>query len=89
MIPGLGKSRGKGNGYPLRYSCLENRTNRVAWQAVQSMGLQRAGNDWQLTLLGVSCLIMGQDSHEDLADWNYIGILQIIETIYSKYAIKN
>ena len=32
---------------------------------------------------------MGQDSHEDLADWNHIGILQIIETIYSKYTIKN
>lgn len=32
----------------------------------------------QLTLF-----TMGQSSHEDLADWNYIGILQIIETIYT------
>ena len=24
MIPGLGRSPGKGNGYPLQYSCLEN-----------------------------------------------------------------
>ena len=23
-IPGLGRSPGKGNGYPLQYSCLEN-----------------------------------------------------------------
>ena len=23
-IPGLGRSPGEGNGYPLRYSCLEN-----------------------------------------------------------------
>jgi len=23
-IPGLGKSPGEGNGYPLQYSCLEN-----------------------------------------------------------------
>ena len=24
LIPGLGTSPGKGNGYPLQYSCLEN-----------------------------------------------------------------
>ena len=32
-IPGLERSPGKGNGYPLRYSCLENLTDRGAWQA--------------------------------------------------------
>jgi len=32
-IPGLGKSPGEGNGYPLQYSCLENSMDRVAWQA--------------------------------------------------------
>ena len=34
LIPGLGRSLGEGNGYPLQYSGLEN-----------SMGLQRAGYD--------------------------------------------
>ena len=24
---------GEGHGYPLQYSCLENRTDRAAWQA--------------------------------------------------------
>ena len=24
LIPGLGRSSGEGNGYPLQYSCLEN-----------------------------------------------------------------
>ena len=24
LIPGLGRSPGEGNGYPLQYSCLEN-----------------------------------------------------------------
>ena len=24
LIPGSGRSRGEGNGYPLQYSCLEN-----------------------------------------------------------------
>ena len=32
-IPGLGRSFGKGNGYPLQYSCLENLTDRGAWWA--------------------------------------------------------
>ena len=33
LIPGSGRSPGGGNGSPLQYSCLENSTNRGAWQA--------------------------------------------------------
>ena len=33
LIPGLGRSPGKGNGNPLQYSCLENPMDREAWQA--------------------------------------------------------
>ena len=33
-IPGLGRSPGEGNGYPLQYSCLENSMDRGAWQAM-------------------------------------------------------
>ena len=29
----LGRSPGEGTGYPLQYSCLENLTDREAWQA--------------------------------------------------------
>ena len=32
-MPGLGKSPGEGNGYPLQYSCLENPMDRRARQA--------------------------------------------------------
>ena len=32
-IPGLGRSPGEGNGYPLQYSCLENPMDRGAWGA--------------------------------------------------------
>ena len=32
-IPGSGRSPGEGNDYPLHYSCLENSTDRGAWQA--------------------------------------------------------
>ena len=44
-IPGLGRSSGEGNGYPLQYSCSE-----IPWTEepgrLQSMGLQRVGHDW-------------------------------------------
>ena len=33
LIPGLGRSPGEGNGYPLQYSCLENPMGRGAWWA--------------------------------------------------------
>ena len=33
LIPGSGRSLGKGNGYSLQYSCLENPMDRGAWQA--------------------------------------------------------
>ena len=33
-ILGLGRSPGEGNGSPLQYSCLENPTDRGAWQAI-------------------------------------------------------
>ena len=32
-IPGLGRSPGEGNSYPLQYSCLENSMERGVWQA--------------------------------------------------------
>ena len=33
LIPGLGRPPGEGNGYPFRYSCLENPMDREAWRA--------------------------------------------------------
>ena len=33
-VPGLQRSPGEGNGNPLQYSCLENSTDREAWQAM-------------------------------------------------------
>ena len=42
-IPGLGRSPGEGNGYPLRYSSLENAMDIPG--RPQSIGLQRVGHD--------------------------------------------
>ena len=43
-IPGLERSPGEGNGYPLQYSCLE-----IPWTeepgGLQYMGPQRVGHD--------------------------------------------
>ena len=33
-IPGLRRSPGEQNGYPLQYSCLENYMDRGAWRAI-------------------------------------------------------
>ena len=43
-IPGLGRTPREGNGNPLQYYCLENPTDRGAWQATV-MGSQRVGHD--------------------------------------------
>ena len=34
LIPRLGRFPGEGNGYPLKYSYLENPMDRRAWKAV-------------------------------------------------------
>ena len=44
LVPGLGRCPGKGNGYPLWYSCLENSTDRGAWWAPVH-GVQRVIHD--------------------------------------------
>ena len=45
LIPGFGRSPGEENGYPLRYSDLENSMDRGASKTTQSMGLERARHD--------------------------------------------
>ena len=37
LIPGSGRSPGKGNGYPHQYSCLENSMDKGAWWAVAEL----------------------------------------------------
>ena len=44
-IPGSGRSPGGGHGNPLRYACLENPTDRGAWQAIVYES-QRVRHNW-------------------------------------------
>ena len=46
LIPGSGRFPGKGNGYPLQYSCLENSMDKGTEPGrLQSMGSQRVRDD--------------------------------------------
>ena len=51
-IPGLGRFPGKGNGYLLQYSCLENSMDRGAWRA-STHGITQADTTDRLTLLSI------------------------------------
>ena len=56
LIPGLGRSSGEENGYPLQYSCLQNSMDRGAWK-LQSIGLEGVEHDWlSLWFLLWSCM---------------------------------
>ena len=50
LIPGLGRSPGRGNGNPLQYSCLENPTKRGACGATVD-GVAESDMTERLTLL--------------------------------------
>ena len=49
LIPGLGRSPGKGNGNPLQSSCLENLTDRGDWWAI-AHGVVRVRHNLGLNL---------------------------------------
>ena len=51
-IPGLGISRGEGNGNPLQYSCLENPMDRGAWRTtVHGVAESDMMSDWHFHFL--------------------------------------
>ena len=52
LIPGLGRSPGEENGYPLQYSCLENSMNRGVGQATV-YGVQESDMTERLSLEGL------------------------------------
>ena len=54
LIPGSGRSLGEGNGDPLQYSCLDNPTDRGAWQAIVDR-VTKSSVDRSLTGLTSRC----------------------------------
>ena len=52
-IPGLERSPGEGNDYPLQYSCLENSMDRGNWEANSPWGRKESDtNEWLIHLYG-------------------------------------
>ena len=49
-IPGLGRSHGEVNNYPLHYSCLENSMDRGAWRGYSPWGHKELDTTEQLSL---------------------------------------
>ena len=47
-IPGLGRSPGEGNGYPLQYSCLDNPMERGAWRHTRSHTTERITHTYRI-----------------------------------------
>ena len=65
LIPGSGRSPGKGNGNPFQYSTL---AWKIPWMeepgGLQSMGPQRVGHDWATSLsLTFGCPVMSSSFH--------------------------
>ena len=50
LIPGLGRSHGEGNGYPLQYSVLENSMEGGAWWVYSPRGRKESDTTERLTL---------------------------------------
>ena len=68
-IPGWGRSPGRGNGYPLQYSCLENSMDRGDWQATVTKSQTRLSNFH---------FHQGRRVHPSLMPWQHFDIVRFL-----------
>ena len=64
LIPGLGRSPGEGNDYPLQYSCLENSMDSTAWWATVHVVAKRWTQLSNFQVSGGSCKEKKKKEHE-------------------------
>ena len=69
LIPGSGRCPGKGNGYPLQYSCLKNSMERGLWW-LQSMGLHRVSSAFFIVQLSYPYMTTGKNIA--LTRWTFV-----------------
>ena len=78
LIPGLGRSPGKGNGNPLQYSCLKNSMDRGAWQATVHISRVRynlATKPLTLNILQNGCVCVSCVNDENSTQINISNII--------------
>ena len=68
MISGLGRSPGKGYGYPLQYSSLENSLDSRAWLAT----VHGVAKNWDMTEQLTLSLFMFSKLFVGYKSWKYI-----------------
>ena len=92
---GSGISPAEENGCLLQYSCLENSMNRGAWQ-LQSMELQRVGQNWATNTHPLAAFFMVQLSHPYLTIgkttalniWTFVSkVMSLFFNMVSKFVI--
>ena len=91
LIPGLGRSSGGGNGYPLQYSCLENPMGRVAWWAtVHSVAewdtteqLSTAHIQFKMFKMGISLVIQWLRLHVPMQEAWVQSLVKELDPTYS------
>ena len=64
VIPELERSPEVGNGNPLQHSCLENSTDRGAWQATVSGVAKSSKHTHQATYLSIHAVVSLQEETE-------------------------
>ena len=71
LIPGSGRSPGKGNGYPLQYSCLGNLMDRGAWRATVHMVTKSRTRLKRLNTHAQEVSRLGQEKQAISEVWGY------------------
>ena len=65
MIPGMGRSPGEGNSYPIQYSCLGNSMDREVWWSIA----QEVAKSWSELLFPSLDIFLTQRLNQCLLHW--------------------
>ena len=85
LIPVWGRSLGKGNGYPLQYSHLENPMDRGVWWAI----VHRVAKNW-IRLKQISSMdIFAYLNDASLTTVIYVLVLSVYTTTWQSLGIRN
>ena len=86
LIPRSGRSPGRGNGYPLQYSCLENFVDRFRGQRSLAgyrspWGSQRVGHNWTINTFTFTFVFTLLNLCIPMVCWVVVVIVQLLSCI--------